>query len=149
MAARNTRYTIYVDHDPVTSDPEGESRTRQEFADECDINNIMKRYEATGVISHVDQRQPMYVDLANMPTDLAGTLAMLDGATESFMSLPATVRREFDNDPLRFVEFAADSKNIDKMREWGLAKPAELPDAVREPAGEPSSAPSPAGGVGG
>lgn len=137
MAERGKKYTIYIPHDRVLSDTDGESRTRQEFAAECDINNIMARYDATGVISHIDQRQPMYLDLTAIPTDLAGTLAMLDGATESFMTLPASVRREFDNDPVRFVEFAANEANVEKMREWGLAKPAELPDAVREPAGEP------------
>lgn len=134
---------FYFEHDTlVDGTPNDEpSRTRQEFADECDINNIMRRFEATGVISHVDQREPMYVDLTELPRDLHSVLRILDSATESFMSLPAMVRREFDNDPHQFIAFAEKPENLGKMREWGLAPPETLPDAPREPL-PPSAVPA-------
>lgn len=152
MAKRDPKWTgFYVEHDPVTSNTEGASRTRQEFAEECDINTIMARYEATGVISHVDQRQPMYADLTQMPSDLQTAMTMLDAATESFMSLPASVRKEFDNDPYRFVEFAQFEANAGRLREWGLMAPEEVvqpPMRVEvvnpAPQGESAPAPSPA-----
>lgn len=108
------------------------SLTRQEFADECDINTIMERYEATGVMSHVNQSEPMYLDTTLYP-DLRGAMHAFMEASAGFNALPAKVRREFDNDPQKFVEFAADSANIDRLREWGLAepvKPAEKPIQV-------------------
>lgn len=131
---RDPKWTgFYVEHAPVNSDTEGPSRTRQEFAEECDINTIMRRYEATGIISHIDQREPMYLDLAGLDVpDLATAMEVLRVAEASFMSLPATVRREFDDDVHSFVAFAENPANVDKMREWGLAKkPDPLPDAIR------------------
>lgn len=110
------------------------SLTRQEFSDECDINVIMAQYEKTGVISHVSQREPMYLDLTSMP-DLRGAMEIMEAAETAFMSLPAKVRREFDNDPQMFVDFASDPANLDKMREFGLAPPAVV---VEEP---PKAAP--------
>lgn len=107
----------------------GPSLTRQEFSEECDINVIMAQYEKTGVISHVNQREPMYVDYTMIPDDLMGTMAQLKLGEEAFMSLPASVRKEFDNNALNFVEFASDPENLDQMREWGLAPPVKAPDA--------------------
>lgn len=102
------------------------SLTRQEFAEECDINTIMAQYEKTGVISHLDPREPMYLDLTNMP-DLGTALSIMNDATAAFMSLPAKVRKEFDNDPVEFVKFAEKPENVEKMREWGLAPPKAPP----------------------
>ncbi|QCQ84684.1 internal scaffolding protein [Blackfly microvirus SF02] len=101
------------------------SLTRQEFADDCDINNLMAQYEKTGVINHFNNGEPRYYDFEEMP-DLQNSLHILKDATTAFMSLPAHVRKEFDNDPTQFIEFASDPKNLDKMREYGLAAPAPV-----------------------
>lgn len=104
------------------------SLTRQEFADECDINTIMERYEASGVISHVNRATPVYLDTVGYP-DLQGAMDQFREATLAFKALPAAVRREFDHDPQKFVDFASDEKNIPRLREWGLAAPEKAPDA--------------------
>lgn len=128
------------------------SLTRQEFAEDCDINVIMARYENTGVISHTSPREPLYLDLTEVP-DFRTAMDMMVDADKAFMSLPAKVRREFDNDPREFVDFAQDPKNLDQMRLWGLAPaappepPKEAPGAVPvptatlEPPKEPPKAP--------
>ncbi|QCQ84712.1 internal scaffolding protein [Blackfly microvirus SF02] len=116
--------TAYFDDTP--------SLTRQEFADECDINVLMARYEKTGALPEA-KGSPVYMDFTEMPDTLMGTLSMLDAAQAEFMRLPAHIRKEFDNDPVMFVDFASDPNNIDQLREWGLAKPKEAPDAEREP----------------
>lgn len=127
------------------------SLTRQEFADECDINNIMSKYQQVGVVSHINPAAPLYVDYSDAP-DLVTALNMLRDADDQFMQLPAKVRREFDNDPVKFVEFASNEENIDKMREWGLAPPEVVPEppmrveVVNPPpldAGAPAPAPEP------
>lgn len=122
--------SAYVDHDPETfgTDPGGPSLTRQEFSQECDINVLMAQYEKTGVLNHYNNRAPQYLDVSNVP-DLASALQIVDEAKTAFMTLPATVRREFDNDPVKFINFAEDPQNIDKLREWKLAppKPTEPP----------------------
>jgi len=133
---------VYCEHAPVVCDTGGPSRTRQEFAAECDINTIMARYERTGVVSHVAARPPAYLDLSDVP-DLMGALAVLEAAGAAFDGLPAHIRREFDNDVPKFVAFAEDPANIDRLREWGLAEPLPVPgsplpqavsDALLDPA---------------
>ncbi len=99
------------------------SLTRQEFADECDINKLMAQYEKTGILpSSTNPGQPQYLDVSDIP-DLAEAHAILQEATAAFMRLPATVRRDFDNDALTFVKFAENPDNIEKLREWKLAPP--------------------------
>lgn len=104
------------------------SLTRQEFADECDINNLMARYEKTGLIpTHLNPAEPRYLDVTDVP-DLMLAHQVLQDATAAFMSLPALVRREFDNDPVKFINYAEDKTNLPKLREWGLAPPEPTPE---------------------
>lgn len=123
---------MFVPHDPVDVFFDEPSRTRQEFADECDINVLMKRFEATGVVSHVNQREPMYIDVGDGVPDLRTAIDTVRAANEAFMSLPAAARAEFDNDPIRFVEYAYNPDNLDQMVKWGLAipKPVVVPTKV-------------------
>lgn len=108
------------------------SLTRQEFADECDINKLMAQYEKTGILpSNINSAQPRYLDVSDVP-DLRTAMDHLHNSTAAFMALPASVRKEFDNDPLKFVDFAVNSENIEQMRKWGLAPPAPLPPAPQE-----------------
>lgn len=109
------------------------SLTRQEFAEECDINVLMSRYEKTGEIPRLNQAQPQYLDLeAVAGMDLQTAMNILNDATTSFMRLPAKIRGEFENDPMRFVAFAEDPANLEQLRTWGLAKPAEPPPAPQK-----------------
>jgi len=123
------------------------SLTRQEFAEECDINTIMQRYEATGAISHVNRAEPVYLDTTLYP-GLQASMDAFREAAASFNALPALVRREFDNDPQKFVDFAVDPANLPKMREWGLAAPEKAPEApMRVEVVNPGPAAPPVGGA--
>lgn len=118
--------------------------TRQEMADECDVNAIMARYEKTGALPgrRDEYGDPMYLDMTQTPSDLLEALNLMNAADDAFMRLPASVRKEFDNDPFRFVEFASDPANVKRMREWGLAEPEKVPDApMRVEVVNPSPAP--------
>ncbi|WNK14578.1 MAG: internal scaffolding protein [Microvirus sp.] len=115
----------------VQAMPGGPSMTRSEFQDECDINQIMARFEKTGMVPVNSVGVPQYLDLTMTPDNLMQAMNLMVDAETSFMLLPAHVRKEFDNDPMRFVEFASAADNIERMREWGLAPPApaaELPE---------------------
>ncbi|AXH75473.1 MAG: internal scaffolding protein [Microviridae sp.] len=141
--------SAFVAHDAVDVDFTEPSRTRQEFAEECDINNIMKRFEATGAVNHFNQVGPRYLDLSEGVPELREALDLVRASNEAFMSLPARVRAEFDNDPVAFVDYAADPSNAKQMVEWGLAialpepaKPAPVVsgDAPAAPAAPPPKA---------
>lgn len=113
----------------VLADTDGPSMCRQEFAEECDINKIMARYEKTGQLpANLQSREPVYLDYTAIPDNLQEALRVMMTAEDQFMSLPAIVRKEFDNDPLRFVEYAENGDNLERMREWGLAPPEKIPD---------------------
>lgn len=123
--------SAHVPHDRIVANTEGPSMTRQEFADECDVNMLMARYEKTGVFPFPDgNASPRYLDLSDIPDFQTAMQVMID-ANAAFMSLPATVRREFDNDPAKFVDYASDPEHLEQLREWGLAPPAP---AVEPPA---------------
>lgn len=121
----------------------GPSLTRQEFADECDINILMARYERTGAMPPLNQGVAQYIDLTTIPSDYQTALTMLADAETAFMSLPATVRREFNNDPREFVEFASDPENLPQMQTWGLAPPTPTPEPEPAPAASPAPAAAP------
>lgn len=97
------------------------SMTKQEFTDECDINNIMARYAVTGLVPTPD-RQAFYLDEVDVPSFHEAQNLLL-AAEAAFMSLPSSVRREFDNDPAKFVEFAEDEKNVGRLKDWGMLSP--------------------------
>lgn len=127
VTARKER-NFYEPHVRVRT-PVGEvSMTRQEFKDECDLNVLMARYEKAGANPVMANAVPRYLDLADVP-DFQEAMNLVIEAQRAFMSLPAVVRREFDNDPGKFVEFAEREENLPKLREWGLAAPEKTPDA--------------------
>lgn len=146
--------SAYIPHERVSLDTGAVSCTRQEFAEECDINAIMARYEKVGGFLPPPVAEPRYLDLTQMPTDFQSAMHVMMEAENAFMSLPASVRFSFENDPARFVEFAMDGANLDKMREWGLAPAAaqegppmrvEVVNPTERPPEQPAK-PAPSGG---
>lgn len=104
------------------------SLTRQEFAEECDINTLMSKYDKVGFPAHISKGPGQYLDVSDVP-DLQRAMQVLSDARDAFMRLPARTRFEFDNDPAKFVAFAQDPQNNAQMREWGLTEP--LPEAPK------------------
>lgn len=107
---------------------ENSGRTQQHFKDECDVNNIMKKYEKTGVLPQL-QGTGLYGDYSD-PVDFQEALNTVNQATEQFENLPAKVRERFDNDPRKFLEFTGDARNREELGEMGLLN-AEAWEAVQ------------------
>lgn len=95
------------------------SMTEQHFKDECDINNIVARYEATGVMPS-GTTQPLFGDFAEFPTDLLSSQKFFDDAEERFMQLPAAVRKEFNNSPLELLQALQTEGNRQRFIDLGL-----------------------------
>lgn len=104
-----------------------ESLTKQSFVAESDVNNIMKRYRATGLIRALPG-QPMYMDCTSLPEDYQEALNKVVAAKAAFENVSSDVRSRFDNDPGLFVKFCSDPKNLEQLREWNLAP---MPEKVR------------------
>jgi len=116
------------------------SRTQQQFRDECDINNILERFNVTGQL-RVGSVQPEYGDFSGI-VDYQSALNAVMAAQDSFLALPAKVRAKFDNDPALFVEFASDEANKDEMKALGLIREETAQAVVKSPSepvsGEPA-----------
>lgn len=82
----------------------------------------MKRYEKTGVIENLNINQGHFGDFSNVQS-YQESLNQIMLAQNMFDSLPAQVRKYFENDPILFVEFASNPENADTLIEMGLAEP--------------------------
>lgn len=96
------------------------SRAKQSFKNECDINHIMKKYEKTGVVEHAARYAGEYGDFTGA-SDYQEAIEKLQAADEAFMSLPATIRKRFDNSAGKYFDFVQNPANLAEMRELGLA----------------------------
>jgi len=118
--------------------------TKQSFKDECDINNIIKKFMKTGLMEHVNRYQGDYSDICAFD-DYQTSLNQVIEAGEMFSSLPAKIRSRFGNDPAAFLDFVGDPVNAQEMIDLGLAKPRGQEEAGTAPSlnvatGEPLEA---------
>lgn len=102
------------------------SLAQQHFKDECDVNNILKKYESTGLVTHVANGTPSYGDFSSVP-DYQHAQNLLIEAQDRFDALPASLRKRFDNDPLVMLSFIEDPNNREEAEQLGLVnkQPAE------------------------
>ncbi len=108
----------------------GKSKTKQSFKKECDINEILAKYQRTGALSHFNQHSAEYGFATSL--DFAESMRVVKTGQEMFDALPSSVRNRFGNDPAAFLEFVQDDeKNHDEMVELGLIKGAK-PDPEEE-----------------
>jgi len=119
---------------------EDASRTQQHFKDETDINNILRQFNITGQLP-TKAISPRYGDFTNIG-DYHSALNQVIAAEDEFMTLPATLRARFDNDPQELIEFLNNPENKDEAIKLGLVnKPiANVPDITPEKAGDEPAA---------
>lgn len=104
----------------------GESRTKQSFRDECDINRIMARYQKTGVLEFLEKREARYADVSSL--DYQEACNLVAGAQSMFHELPSALRSRFDNDPAQLLAFLDNAANLQEAIDLGLVeRPASVP----------------------
>lgn len=93
------------DHDPKEYgfETEGETMTQQHFKDTCDINQVLAKYQETGVIDHVNKFGARYADVAGI--DYQTSMQTVAAANSMFAELPSHARDQFDNNVEKFIEF--------------------------------------------
>jgi len=112
-----------VDVETVNTEP---TKTRVELQDQCDVNLIIKKYQETGELSHINNRQNgVYADLSNMP-DYQQSLDMIITAETAFMDLPSSLRERFENDPAKLVKFMSDERNFEEAIKLGLVNKKDI-----------------------
>lgn len=101
------------------------SLTQQCFKNECDVNEILKKFRETGSLVdplHPPTRRPMFGDFTDLP-DYQACLEALNDADAAFMALPAAVRDRFNNDPQKVIDFLNEESNFDEAVKLGLCNP--------------------------
>lgn len=107
----------------------GPSMTDQSFAEEVDINTLVKRFGLTGEMpQQVDI--PTYADFTSV-VDYHSALLMLKRADSEFLSLPGHVRARFNHDAGNLVAFLEDESNREEAVKLGIVKAQE----AKPPAG--------------
>lgn len=96
-------------------DSKSRSLTRQSFAKDADINNIMSKYAVTGVLvdpANVDSRRvPRFGDFSDL-VDYPTLVGRINQAQADFMTLPSGLRARFDNDVENLLAFISEPKNV-------------------------------------
>lgn len=103
--------------------------TEQKHKDSCDIHVILRKAEKTGVIEHVNAYGGTYGDMPDS-TDYLQHMLAIKKAEEMFMSVPARIRKKFENDPGQYIDFMQDPSNYDEIVSLGLDA-SHLPQPTR------------------
>lgn len=110
------------------------SLTKQSFKDECDINNIIKKFNATGQLPDLIMKNPLYGDFSNVP-NYQEACEIVSRAESSFSMLDAKLRKRFQNDPAQFLDFINDPENLEESYDLGL----RVRPKSETPVGDPHS----------
>lgn len=129
-------YDVMAASDQAAVAPVGESMCQQHFAEESDINTIVRRFGLTGELPS-GLRAPEYGDFTGV-TDYKSALEAVIAADEAFMQMPAEVRARFQNDAGLFVDFCSDEANREELGKLGLLK--DVPVASKEVPAPPAPA---------
>lgn len=86
----------------------------QASAESCKIENILKAV-AMGDLSALQQREATYVDATTMPKSLMEAQNLVIRAKDEFYNMPLEVRKEFGNDPEKYVSLMGTNEFLDIM----------------------------------
>lgn len=127
-------YSFYVPHPRVQLDCGSELITEQWHKSECDINTILKQYQKTGIIAHINKSHGEYADLPDQ-MDFQAALALVQEASSAFSTLPSVVRDRFNNSPASFLLALRDPSQRAYLEEVGVFKrpPGAQPAANQPP----------------
>lgn len=114
----------------------GESLTQQHFAPECDVNNIVARYEATGLDPYADRKAYEQYGDGTYRTYVDAMFAVAE-ISSKFHELPAHVRDQFQNDPQNWITALHEAENAPPQPE-APEPPQNVSESLSEP---PTEAP--------
>lgn len=99
-----------------------ESMVQEQFADACQTDTIIRKYNMMGVNPFIASGDSQYLDTTQILSFVAAQNAQIK-VKEYFEGLPSDIRLEFNNDPMQFAEVVSDPRNADYLREIGVLAP--------------------------
>jgi len=105
-------------------DKKSQSRTQQQYKKEANINNIMARYNKTGILGDpLDVKKPGYFGDFSDVADFMNISNRIALAQNNFQNLPSDIRAKFGNDVSKLLDYVADPANAEQARKMGLLQP--------------------------
>lgn len=106
------------------------SLTKQEYSEELDINNIIKKFQTTGELPNI--KRGFYADVTQLP-DYHEAMNIVAETNQNFATLPAAIRSRFNNNPAEMLDWVADPKNAQEATKMGLlrAKDVQVPSTIK------------------
>lgn len=104
---------------------EMESVVQEQFADSCQTDTIIRKYNMMGVNPFISSGNSQYLDTTQIPDFVCAQNAQIK-VKEYFEGLPSDIRLEFNNDPAQFAEAVLDPQNADYLREIGVLAPLPI-----------------------
>ncbi|QXP08472.1 MAG: internal scaffolding protein [Arizlama microvirus] len=111
--------TLYGTRIRVATINDQPSKTDQSMKEQCDVNNIVRKFKRTGQVSHLSQKQGQYADVSEI-SDLLSATTKVAQAQDAFMTLPAALRKKLNNNPAELISWLNDPKNDDEAIKLGI-----------------------------
>ena len=96
-----------------------ETKTLQSSEAECNINNIMARYNRPSDLAPIAEHLLQYADMTGIP-DMHAALTAVTDARARFAELPADVRDRCGHDVGNFIQLMEDPDFREEAVEFGL-----------------------------
>lgn len=104
----------------VDENGKGITLTEQHHKKECDINNIIKKYDKTGLITHISRIEAKFGNVSGI--DFGESMRMVAEAKTLFATLPSDIRNRFKNSPKELLEFMDKPENREEAIRLGLIR---------------------------
>lgn len=112
--------------------PEGKTMTDQSDKNMVNINTIMANYAKTGILPQFPEKIEQYLDVTQIPSYMEAQEQIAE-ARDLFMQLPATIRKDMNNNPQNLESYLTDERNKEKLIKYGILKKKVEPEKPADP----------------
>ncbi len=105
---------------PGKKDKNGDTvyTTEQFHKNECDVNQIISKYDRTGLISHISRFEGKFGDTTE--ADFKTAMDLVTRSQTMFMELPNHIRKRFKNSAKDLLKFMEDPDNRQEAITLGI-----------------------------
>jgi len=128
--ARGISPLVPVDNDPGTIFTEP-TITQQHFKSEVNINNIIAKFNRTGILGDGEKAVPRYADVS-LFGDFSQCQARIQEGKNAFQELPLEVRKLAGNDPARLWDVLQNPENREILVNAGVLEPRKKPESQKD-----------------
>lgn len=108
--------------------------TEQHHKESVSIQTIVQQHAVTGMLP-LNRSQPQFADMSNVP-DYHQAQIIIAETNEMFEAVPSDIRKDFDNDPAKFLAFIENPDNKEQIEAYGLDSTHIPADYVKPPTPE-------------